>query len=166
MEEDTSFRAWLDRAMAFEAAHIAESNDDTIPAFKNRESLRAILYTDFLHDDSFDKLEKGSESSLNLPRESQSTANAPAKDPNIVDWNGPGDSDNPQNWPKWRKWIITCASCMMAAAVTFASSIFSTASVATSEEFHVSTEVTTLGTSLFLAGFIIGPLSEYQPRPC
>jgi DHA1 family multidrug resistance protein-like MFS transporter len=42
--------------------------------------------------------------------------------------------------------------------VTFASSVFSNATVPTAKLFHVSTEVTTLGTSLFVLGFAVGPL--------
>lgn len=40
----------------------------------------------------------------------------------------------------------------------FASSLFSSAVETTAERFHVSTEVTTLETSLFVAGFAAGPL--------
>jgi hypothetical protein len=28
------------------------------------------------------------------------------RDPNIVDWDGPDDPDNPQNWPDSKKWRI------------------------------------------------------------
>lgn len=27
------------------------------------------------------------------------------KDPNIVDWDGPNDLENPMNWPDSKKWI-------------------------------------------------------------
>ena len=40
----------------------------------------------------------------------------------------------------------------------FASSIFSTATVAVSVQYGVSTEVTTLGTSFYVLGFALGPL--------
>jgi hypothetical protein len=42
--------------------------------------------------------------------------------------------------------------------VTFASSVFSNATLPVAELYHVSTEVTTLGTSLFVLGFAVGPL--------
>ena len=41
--------------------------------------------------------------------------------------------------------------------VTFSSSIFSAATLQTSHHFHVSPEVMVLGTSLFVAGFGVGP---------
>lgn len=68
-----------------------------------------------------------------------------AKDPNLVEWDGPDDKDNPQNFPQWRKWLITATTGMMTFVVTFASSVFSTATSATSMEFGVSPEVMVLG---------------------
>jgi DHA1 family multidrug resistance protein-like MFS transporter len=46
----------------------------------------------------------------------------------------------------------------MTFCVTFASSVFSTGTTAGAAEFGVSTEVSTLGTSLFVLGFAFGPL--------
>lgn len=58
---------------------------------------------------------------------------------------------------------------MMTVSVTFASSVFSTASSVTAEKFGVSQEVMVLGTSLFVLGFafgpiVFGPLSELYGR--
>jgi hypothetical protein len=30
-----------------------------------------------------------------------------SKDPNLVDWDGPNDPENPQNWSRSRKWMVT-----------------------------------------------------------
>lgn len=46
----------------------------------------------------------------------------------------------------------------MTFTVTFASSVFSTATDATAEEFNVSSEVMVLGTALFVLGFAFGPI--------
>jgi MFS transporter, DHA1 family, multidrug resistance protein len=43
-------------------------------------------------------------------------------------------------------------------AATFASSIFSAATTAVGEEFNVGREVVTLGTSLFVLGYAVGPM--------
>ncbi|MCJ1307371.1 hypothetical protein MMC25_001017 [Agyrium rufum] len=80
------------------------------------------------------------------------------KDPNLVDWEGPDDPMNPQNWTRNRKLAITIATSMMTLVITFASSVFSTATEATAELYGVSDEVTILGTSLFVLGFAVGPL--------
>lgn len=68
----------------------------------------------------------------------------------LVTWALPYDPENPKQWDPRRKWAITFAMGGMTLVVTFASSVFSTATRATAEEFHVSSEVTTLGTSLYI----------------
>jgi MFS family permease len=80
------------------------------------------------------------------------------KDPNLVEWDGPEDPENPQNFTKLRKWIITLTMSSMTMWITFASSVFSTATQVTAKEFNVSTEVMVLGTSLVVFGFALGPL--------
>ncbi|KAL4988356.1 major facilitator superfamily domain-containing protein [Aspergillus falconensis] len=81
-----------------------------------------------------------------------------SKDPNLIEWNGPDDPENPQNMPHWRKWIITMTLSSMTMWLTFASSVFSTATVVTAQQFGVSTEVMILATSLVVFGFAAGPL--------
>jgi MFS transporter, DHA1 family, multidrug resistance protein len=76
----------------------------------------------------------------------------------IVEFEGPDDPLNPLNWPVHKKIVATALLSFTTFAVTFASSVFSTATVPVSIEFHVSTEVVTLGTSLFVLGFAFGPL--------
>lgn len=83
---------------------------------------------------------------------------APQKDPNLVEFEGPDDPENPQNMPYWKKWVLTMALSSMTMWITFASSVFSTATMVTAKEFDVSTEVMTLGTSLVVFGFALGPL--------
>ena len=60
------------------------------------------------------------------------------------------------NFPAWKKWMITVVAGLMTFTVTFASSVFSTATQPTSIEFGVSTEVMILGTALFVLGFAFG----------
>lgn len=81
-----------------------------------------------------------------------------ANDPNLIEWDGPDDPENPMNWAPRKKWIVTIMLGLMTFCVTFASSVFADATFAVSEEFHVSTEVSTLGTSLFVLGFGVGPI--------
>lgn len=117
-------------------------------------------------------IEKGA--SLESSRRSSIHAKAQAHrddehDSNLVGFEGPDDPMNPQNWSRPYKWVLTVVYGMMTFAVTFASSIFSTATMPTSEEFGVSEEVMLLGTSLFVLGFawgppVWGPLSELYGR--
>lgn len=80
------------------------------------------------------------------------------KDPNLVEWDGPDDPENPYNWSAKRRWIYTVLLGMTTFCITFASSVFSTATQSTAEEFGVSEEVMVLGTSLFVLGFAVGPI--------
>jgi MFS transporter, DHA1 family, multidrug resistance protein len=81
------------------------------------------------------------------------------KDPNLVDWDGPDDPENPQNWSLKRKWLVTGCLATMTLTITFASSVFSTATMIVSEEYGVGAEVGILGTSLFVLGFAFGPIA-------
>ncbi|KAI0946742.1 hypothetical protein AcW1_010117 [Taiwanofungus camphoratus] len=79
-------------------------------------------------------------------------------DPNLVTWDGPDDPENPQNWSDTRRWAITALSLVMTINVTFASSAPSSAGEYIAAHFHRPTEYAYLVTSVFLFGYIIGPL--------
>ena len=57
-----------------------------------------------------------------------------------------------------RRLIISAIAIWSSLAATFGSSIFSPAAVGVEREFHVGTEVGTLGTSLFVLGYAFGPV--------
>lgn len=99
----------------------------------------------------------------------------PNTDPNLVTWDGPEDPENPQNWSIWYRWSITIACTVMTLNVyvsfcheaaltdivsdsTFASSAPSSSVPIIAHEFHVPREVGNLVTTLFLVGFMIGPI--------
>ena len=69
---------------------------------------------------------------------------------NVIGWDGPDDPGNPQNWSRGKKLATTLFYASMTFCITFASSVFSTATQVTATKFHVSTEVMTLGTGLFV----------------
>lgn len=81
----------------------------------------------------------------------------------------PGDPENPRNWPTWRKWSIVVAIACVDLTVSFAASGFSPASAKFAKEFKVSSVVATLGLSMTVLAFALGPmslapLSEYYGR--
>ena len=76
----------------------------------------------------------------------------------IVDFEGPDDPYRPLNWPFRKKAITTLLYGLTTMGSTFASSVYSSAIPTISKDYHVGTEVSTLGLSLFLAGFGLGPL--------
>jgi hypothetical protein len=69
------------------------------------------------------------------------------KDPNLVEFDGPDDPGNPQNFSNGKKWMITILLSLMTLTITFSSSVFSTAILVVSKKYHVGTEVGTLGVS-------------------
>lgn len=79
---------------------------------------------------------------------------------NVVGWDGPNDPQNPQNWNKSKKYTVTAIYSSVTFCTTFASSIFSTATMVTAKEYGVSSEVMTLGTSLFV---FVGAHAQHHP---
>ena len=61
-----------------------------------------------------------------------------------------------------KKLIISGVLVFFSLSATFASSIFSAGTVAIGEHFNVGREVVTLGTSLFVLGYAVGP-SVFAP---
>ncbi|PLW24874.1 hypothetical protein PCANC_28076 [Puccinia coronata f. sp. avenae] len=92
---------------------------------------------------------------------SHSAANSPATElPEgavLVVW-APGDAENPQNWSNASRWSITLFCSVLTLNVTIASSGPSSATEAIMKEFGVSEVVSTLVTSLFLCGYVAGPI--------
>jgi len=111
------------------------------------------------------------ESDETLHSQSRENSSDPASWPNnIVTWDGPDDPNNPMNWNPKYKGFITALLGFTTMGASFASSSFSPTFDAVSQEFHVSTEVTTLTLSLYVLGFAFGPLvslsSEFDPTQC
>lgn len=89
-------------------------------------------------------------------------------DPYVMAW-AEGDPRNPQNWPLYKKWLVTVQVSLIAFIVGMAGSINSAANDFSAAKFHVSIEVMSLQTGLFLVGFglsspLMGPLSELSGR--
>lgn len=80
----------------------------------------------------------------------QLPSDEPVIDPNIVTWTSPEDPENPQNWSTTRKLYLTIIFALPTLVVSLVSSIFSSADAVLAEKFGVSSEVTILGTSLFV----------------
>ena len=68
-----------------------------------------------------------------------------SSDDYLVDWDGPDDPENPQNWSFGRKVTMTAVLSFTCLVCTFASSIFSTGQAAAGREFGIGEEVMELG---------------------
>ena len=76
----------------------------------------------------------------------------------LVDFDGPNDPYRPINWNMKKKVITTALYGFTTMTATWASSAYSPGTKQVADEFRVGTQVSTLGTTLFLFGFGIGPL--------
>ncbi|KAJ5631143.1 MFS general substrate transporter [Penicillium longicatenatum] len=76
----------------------------------------------------------------------------------LIDFDGPNDPEHPQNLSLLARVWATFMLALFNLVVAIASSIFGSAQAEVAKEFHVSEEVTVLGTSLYLVGYILGPL--------
>lgn len=76
----------------------------------------------------------------------------------LVDWYGPNDPANPQNWNLGKKVWATFVIMYYSMAVYAGSAIVAYATHEVSEYFRVSEIVATLTLTLFVVGYAIGPL--------
>lgn len=83
--------------------------------------------------------------------------NGTESDPYLVEFI-PNDPRNPMDFPKWKKWVITLIVAFATLAVAFVSAAYTGSIAQVLAEFGSSEEVGTLGVSLFVLGFAIGPL--------
>jgi multidrug resistance protein len=78
-------------------------------------------------------------------------------DPYVIQWI-PNDPRNPMLWSRPRKWFITMMVSLTTLAVALLSSAYTGGIREIIQEFRISQTVATLGVSLFVLGFAIGPL--------
>ncbi|GAB0136169.1 hypothetical protein EsDP_00004481 [Epichloe bromicola] len=78
-------------------------------------------------------------------------------DPYVIHWI-PDDARNPMNFSNFRKWLITITVAIATLAVSLVSSAYTGGLRQIMADFNVSQEVATLGVSLFVLGFAVGPL--------
>lgn len=76
----------------------------------------------------------------------------------IVDWYGPDDPDNPQNWSTIKKVWVTFEICLLTFSVYIGSAIYTAGIEDVSRVFGVSRVAATLGLTLFVLGYGVGPM--------
>lgn len=67
------------------------------------------------------------------------------------------DQHHPVHWPAWKKWTITTVYCLLQIFVALTSTSYVSAETAIQEQFGGSTQVVTLGQSMFIVGTAVGP---------
>ncbi|KAH8430863.1 MFS transporter [Aspergillus melleus] len=81
----------------------------------------------------------------------------PAPENYVVEFDGSDDPMHPYNWSILRRTFLVCVLCYGTFVASFASAVFSAAIAAVSQEFNVSSEVGSLGVTLYVLGFAAGP---------
>ncbi|KAL2840389.1 putative bicyclomycin resistance protein [Aspergillus pseudoustus] len=76
----------------------------------------------------------------------------------IVEFDGQSDPEHPYNWSLSRKVLVSIALGFSTFTVGFNSSLFSSATDALTELYHVDHVVATLGMCLYVLGFAAGPI--------
>ncbi|EIN09355.1 MFS general substrate transporter [Punctularia strigosozonata HHB-11173 SS5] len=84
-----------------------------------------------------------------------------------VDWYGPDDPECPRNWSFAKKCFVTFDICLITFAIYIGSAIYSPGILFVAEEFNVSPVAATLGITMFVLGYGIGPmfLSPFSEVP-
>ncbi|KAK7433011.1 hypothetical protein QQZ08_000482 [Neonectria magnoliae] len=93
-----------------------------------------------------------------VPQFSHPLSHIPTTQDQLVDFEGPDDLYRPLNWPTQKKVTTTLLYGLVTMTATWASSAYSAGTAQIAERYNVSTQVATLGTTLFLFGFGLGPL--------
>ncbi|CAG7929554.1 unnamed protein product [Penicillium olsonii] len=102
--------------------------------------------------------------------EKQTEPTVEIKDPNLVDFDGPDDTENPFNWPTWKKGRQLVLMAFNTFITPLASSMFTPGISDVMKEFNVTSSM--LGSfvvSVYILGycfgpFLIAPLSEIYGR--
>ncbi|KAK3718324.1 hypothetical protein LTR37_005137 [Vermiconidia calcicola] len=81
------------------------------------------------------------------------------RDPNVVDWDGPDDPQNPYNWPASKKWSNIAILSFLTLLTPLASSMFAPGVPDVIEEFNEpNPALATFVVSVYILGFAFGPL--------
>ncbi|KAI0275253.1 MFS general substrate transporter [Gloeopeniophorella convolvens] len=102
----------------------------------------------------------GREVPSDLPSKADPSKVDPAEEgsPELVTWDGSNDPENPHNWSVKYRWFITLLISINNLNVTYASSSPSTTVPFVQQALHTSKEVSYLVTTVFLIGYVCGPV--------
>ncbi|EFZ04067.1 Major facilitator superfamily transporter [Metarhizium robertsii ARSEF 23] len=76
----------------------------------------------------------------------------------LVDWYYSDDAENPQNWSNGKRGLVAAIICLYTFVVYTSSAIYTPSTQGVMERFHVSQLEATLGLSLYVLGYGVGPL--------
>lgn len=92
-------------------------------------------------------------------QKTKSTRSKKGRDPNLVDWDGPDDPENPKNWAMKRKWAATFVVSSFTFISPVSSSMVAPALGQMDIDLGISNEVVSaLILSIFILAYAVGPL--------
>ncbi|KAH9844481.1 Major Facilitator Superfamily [Teratosphaeria destructans] len=90
---------------------------------------------------------------------SQAQATSEERDSNVVDWDGPNDPANPQNWTSSTKWMQIAIQSLLTLLTPLASSMSAPGVPAVMQDFKSNNDLlATFVVSVYILGFAMGPL--------
>ncbi|KAJ4326248.1 hypothetical protein N0V94_000195 [Neodidymelliopsis sp. IMI 364377] len=75
-----------------------------------------------------------------------------------TDWTGPNDPDNPHNWPLWLRIYHATIPGLFGFAVTFGTSVYTSALADIMADFDVSRTAALVGITVYTLGLAFGPI--------
>ena len=125
---------------------------------RNSEGDSVRTHNAHLYDHQYEEKSESDAGPSNLQHTSGLASLEAEEQTDLIDWDGPQDPENPQNWSTKYRWYTIMILACMTFVVSFGSSVWSTATTVTAAQFGVSQEVMILGVSLYVVGFALGPL--------
>ncbi len=115
--------------------------------------------TEFELTDDFMGRNMGYKGSTDLEVDRSSLRPLSQQEPLRVDWSGPDDPENPQNWPSQRSFGHVIIVAVLSMIVNIAATIVAPGVSGLIEEFQIQNEtIATLTVTIYLLGFALGPL--------
>lgn len=68
------------------------------------------------------------------------------------------DAAHPMHWGLWKKWFVITVYCLLQVYVTMTSTMYVSVETFIQEKFPSTTQVVTLGQSMFIIGTAVGPV--------
>ncbi|KAF2255830.1 multidrug resistance protein-like protein [Trematosphaeria pertusa] len=153
-ERDTSL--WKKFVNEEKSGYIAHHGDTSPPSDYSKEELRGVRTGD--DDYAYPSAH------ADLPEERYNEASdvridsEKGKDLHVIDWYGPDDPDNPRNWSTTKKFFVTFEIVFLTFSVYIGSAIYSAGIIGVQQTFGVSQVAATLGLTLYVAGYGLGPM--------
>jgi DHA1 family multidrug resistance protein-like MFS transporter len=122
-----------------------------------RESTFGRL-VNYLSNDRFLPYSTSSNPSVSANSSTPETCKGEKLPPNLADWVGLDDPENPMNWSTLVKCVVMLEVMILNFSFYAAAAIFTPSIPGIKEEFDVEATAVTLGLSLFVIAYGIGPL--------